>query len=77
MAEYYTENPNDALLRLDRPAPGIAALGTFSMGGPSMVALAIYLYGDHAAETVAKETPLWDAWFQKRFPAGSNAVDGN
>ena len=33
-----------------------------------MVALNFYLYGDQAAETVAHETPLWDAWFQKRFP---------
>jgi uncharacterized protein YndB with AHSA1/START domain len=68
VAEYYTENPYDALLRLDEPGPGIAALGAFNCGGPSMVALNFYLYGDHAAGTVAHETPLWEAWFQKRFP---------
>ncbi len=68
VAEYYTENPYDALLRLDQPGPGIAALGAFHCGGPSMVALNFYLYGDHAAGTVARETPLWEAWFQKRFP---------
>jgi len=68
VAEYYTENPYDALLRLDEPGPGIAALGAFNCGGPSMVALNFYLYGDQAAETVAHQTPLWDAWFQKHFP---------
>jgi uncharacterized protein YndB with AHSA1/START domain len=68
VAEYYTENPYDALVRLDKPAPGIAAMGSFDMGGQSMVALNFYLYGDQAAGTVARETPLWDAWFQKRFP---------
>ena len=68
VAEYYTENPYDALLRLDEPGPGIAALGAFNCGGPSMVALNFYLYGDRSAETVARETPLWDAWFQKHFP---------
>ena len=68
VVEYLTQNPNDALLRLDKPGPGVAALGTFNMGGPSMVALNFYLYGDQAAETVAHETPLWEAWFQKRFP---------
>ena len=68
VVEYYTENPYDALLRLDKPAPGVAALGTFNCGGPSMVALGFYLYGDQAAGTVARETPLWDAWFQRRFP---------
>jgi uncharacterized protein YndB with AHSA1/START domain len=68
VVEYVTESPNDALLRLDKPGPGIAALGTFNMGGPSMVALNFYLYGDQAAGTVARETPLWEAWFQERFP---------
>ncbi|HQR06023.1 MAG TPA: SRPBCC domain-containing protein [Gemmatales bacterium] len=68
VAEYYTESPNDALLRLDKPGPGIAALGTFNMGGPSMVALNFYLYGDQAAGTVVREAHLWEEWFQKRFP---------
>lgn len=68
VVEYVTQNPNDALLRLDKPGPGVAALGTFSHGGPIMVALNFYLYGDQAAGTVARETPLWDAWFQERFP---------
>jgi uncharacterized protein YndB with AHSA1/START domain len=77
VAEYYTESPYDALLRLDQPGPGIAALGAFNCGGPSMVALNFYLYGDQAAETAARETPLWQAWFQQRFPMptgpGNNA----
>jgi uncharacterized protein YndB with AHSA1/START domain len=68
VAEYYSESPYDALLRLDKPGPGIAALGAFNCGGPSMVALNFYLYGDQAAGTIAHETPLWQAWFQKRFP---------
>lgn len=68
VAEYVTQNPNDALLRVDRPGPGVAALGTFNYGGAIMVALNFYLYGHQAAGTVAHETPLWDAWFQKRFP---------
>lgn len=71
VVEYLTENPFDALLRLDKPGPGIAALGTFNCGGPSMVALGFYLYGDNALATAARETPLWDAWFAKRFPMPS------
>jgi hypothetical protein len=27
-----------------------------------------YFYGDQAAGNVARETPLWQAWIQKRFP---------
>jgi uncharacterized protein YndB with AHSA1/START domain len=68
VAEYVSQSPNDILLRLDRPGPGVAALGTFSFGGQSMVALNLYLYGDQAAATVARETPLWQAWLQHRFP---------
>lgn len=71
VVEYFTENPYDALLRLDKPGPAIAALGAFNMGGPSMVALGFYVYGDRAAEIVAKETPLWDAWFGKNFEVGA------
>jgi uncharacterized protein YndB with AHSA1/START domain len=68
VAEYVSQSPYDVLLRLDKPGPGVAALGAFNCGGPIMVALNLYLYGDRAAGTVAHETPLWEAWFQKRFP---------
>ncbi len=68
VAHYVTHKPYDALLRLDKPGPGVAALGAVNFGGPSMVALNFYLYGDQAAGTVAHEKPLWEAWFQKHFP---------
>jgi len=68
VVEYVTQSPNDALLRLDTPGPGVAALGTVDFGGQIMVAMNLYFYGDRAAGTVAHETPLWEAWFQERFP---------
>lgn len=70
VVEYITERPYDALLRLDKPGPGVAALGAASFPGApgSMVAMNLYLYGDQAAGTVAHEAPRWDAWFQERFP---------
>jgi uncharacterized protein YndB with AHSA1/START domain len=72
VVEYVTQRPYDALLRIDKPGPGVAALGVFSFpGGPTMVAMNFYLYGDQAAETVARETPLWQAWLQERFPMPS------
>jgi uncharacterized protein YndB with AHSA1/START domain len=67
--EYYTESPHDALVRLDTPGPGVAALGAFSMGGQSMVALSFYHYGEQAEATAARETPVWQAWIQEHFPA--------
>jgi uncharacterized protein YndB with AHSA1/START domain len=68
VVEYYTKSPYDALLRLEQPCPGVAALGAYNCGGPIMVALNFYLYGDRAADTVDRESPQWDAWFQSRFP---------
>jgi uncharacterized protein YndB with AHSA1/START domain len=70
VVEYVTQEPFDALLRIDQPAAGIAALGVAGFpGGPTSVAMNLYLYGDQAAGTLAHETPRWEAWFQKRFPA--------
>ncbi|MES2306528.1 MAG: SRPBCC domain-containing protein [Gemmatimonadota bacterium] len=67
--EYVTDEPFDALLRLDQPAPGVAALGIAGYpGGPSMVAMNLYLYGDKADTTLAEVTPRWEAWLQERFP---------
>src|SRR3954447_17916233 len=76
LAEYVTQSPNDVLLRLDKPGPGVAALGTFNFGGQSMVALNLYLYGDQAAETIARETPLWAAWINERFPTPTEPGKG-
>jgi len=71
VVEHVTQNPCNALLRLDKPGPGTAALGAVNFGGQSMVTLSFYLYGDQAAGTVARETPLWQAWIQERFPTPS------
>ena len=68
VAEYVSQSPHDALLRLDEPGPGVAALGAFNIGGQTMIALTVYHYGDQAAEIVARETPPWQAWIQERFP---------
>jgi uncharacterized protein YndB with AHSA1/START domain len=68
VAEYVSQSPYDILLRLDAPGPGVAALGAFNVGGQSMAALTFYHYGDRAAGTVARETPLWQAWIADRFP---------
>src|SRR5580704_810061 len=68
VVEHLSESPGSALLRLDKPGPGVAALGAVNYGGQSTVTLSFYLYGDQAAAIVARETPLWEAWVQERFP---------
>jgi uncharacterized protein YndB with AHSA1/START domain len=68
IVEYVGQSPNDLLVRLEKPGPGVAAFGSFDMSGQIMVAVNFYRYGGQAAETVARETPLWQAWIQERFP---------
>src|SRR5262249_40959741 len=72
VVEHVSQRPCEALLRLDRPGPGAAALGAVNCGGPIMVTLSFFLYGDQAAGTVGRETPLWQAWIQERFPMASD-----
>jgi len=66
--EFVSDSPYGALLRLDKPGPGTAALGTIEFGDTAMATLSFYLYGDQAIGTVAREMPLWQAWIQERFP---------
>ena len=75
--ELVTENPYDALLRLDKPGPGIAAVGAVTYpGGQSVVAMNLYMYGDQAAETVARATPVWQAWLEEHFPMPAEPSEG-
>ena len=68
VVEDINQSQHGALLRLDKPVPGTAALHTMKYGGSVLATLSFYLYGDQAAETVVRETPLWQAWIQERFP---------
>jgi len=68
VVEHVSESPYNALVRLEKPGPGAAAIGAVNFGGQSMVTLSFYLYGESGAGTVARETPLWEAWIQKHFP---------
>ena len=70
------EEPPGVLLRLDRPAPGIAALFTMDLGVSVMAAFNLYVYGDQAAETVARERPVWQAWIEEQFPMPAEASQG-
>lgn len=61
------------LLRLDRPAPGIAHLFAMPMGGQVLLFLRVYLYGERAGAAAAAEEPVWQAWIAERFPAAPPA----
>ncbi|MCI0630481.1 MAG: SRPBCC domain-containing protein [Phycisphaerales bacterium] len=61
------ENP-ELLVRLERPAPGFAHVFIVPMGGPTMVWIRFYLYGDQGAAAVADAEREWSAWLAERFP---------
>jgi uncharacterized protein YndB with AHSA1/START domain len=67
-----SEHP-EMLVRLDLPAPGIAHLLGVPMGGSICLAPRLYFYGDNAPAIVAREEPVWQAWFNERFPPASDA----
>ncbi len=68
LVEVATREPYDALVRLDSPWPGLAALGAFTYpGSPTRVGMNLYVYGDGSAAEVARLTPLWQAWFDARW----------
>jgi uncharacterized protein YndB with AHSA1/START domain len=71
--EYLCEEPFDALVRLESPGPGIAAFGTVNMGGPTMVGMNLYTYGDQPASTGEQAIAKWQAWMQEHFPAPAEA----
>jgi uncharacterized protein YndB with AHSA1/START domain len=74
VVEHISNSPCNALLRLDKPGPGTAAFGAVNFGGAIMVTLNFYLYGDQAAATAARETPLWQSWIDKHYPAPAEAA---
>jgi hypothetical protein len=67
--------PEELLLRLDEPTPGIAHLFAMDMGGQVYLSIRLYLYGDQAAAVVARDEPLWQAWMNKAFPSDGKGIE--
>ena len=70
------DHPEELLVRLDEPAPGIAHLFAMPMGGQVYLSIRMFLYGDGASAAAARAEPVWQAWLAEHFPpagAGSTA----
>lgn len=65
--------PEELLIRLTAPAPGIAHLVPHPMGGQIYLSLRFYLFGDQASEAVARTEPLWQEWVNAHFPMPAEA----
>ena len=55
------EAPEDLLIRLDEPTPGIAHLVAHSMGGQVLLTVRLYLLGEAAGEA-----SRWQEWLDQR-----------
>jgi uncharacterized protein YndB with AHSA1/START domain len=67
------EWPEELLIRLEEPAPGLAHLVPHPMGGQIIFTIRFYLYGDNAEAAVARAEPAWQAWVNERFPLPAEA----
>ena len=65
--------PEELLIRLDDPAPGLAHLVPHPMGGQVVFTARFYLFGEDAAAAVAHAEPAWQAWMGERFPFSAEA----
>ena len=65
--------PSDSelIVRLEQPTSGVAHLFAMPMGDSQFISVRLYLYGEDAAEVVAREQPGWQAWMEAQFPSGA------
>ncbi len=66
------EHPENLLL-LNQPAPGIGHFFAMSMGGMVCLSIRVFLFGDQAADTAAREEAVWSAWLAENFPMPASA----
>jgi len=65
---------NEMVLHLEQPAPGVAMFYAMPCGGPVMVSVNFYLFGDQAAAVVARDEAKWRAWMAAHFPPAASAA---
>jgi uncharacterized protein YndB with AHSA1/START domain len=57
----------ELMMRLDRPAPGVALVGVYSWADHVHVAVSLYFYGDDADTVADREDRIWTTWMASRF----------
>lgn len=55
------------MLRLSAPAPGIALVGSYGVDKATNASMAVYLYGDDAAQQAAAGEAKWRDWLGAAF----------
>jgi uncharacterized protein YndB with AHSA1/START domain len=61
----------ELLLRLERPAPGLAHMFVMPLGDQIMVSIRFYLYGDQGIAAATEAERGWSNWLAEKFPVGA------
>lgn len=61
------------VLKLGRPAPGVAIIGTYRAGPQVVASTTIYFYGDEAEDRASVSARRWREWLGARFATVSAA----
>jgi uncharacterized protein YndB with AHSA1/START domain len=64
-----SDQHHELLLRLEKPAPGLAHVFVMPMGERTMFSLRFFLYGERGAKAAPGVEREWSEWLGKRFPA--------
>ncbi|MDF2824574.1 MAG: ATPase, partial [Mycobacterium sp.] len=59
------------LVRVSGPAPGVAALGTCTVGGQVMANVSLYFYGPSSSQVAAAQQPAWESWVSALATGGT------
>ena len=67
--ERATNSPhgNGVVVHLDQPLSGVALVGAYPCGGPTLAMISLYLYGPRAAETARRDDAQWKSWMGSLF----------
>lgn len=60
----HSAKSSDVLLRLEAPHPGAVLIGAHGWKTAPTIGVALYLYGDDAADAAAKLQPAWRDWIK-------------
>lgn len=53
-----------AMIRIDEPSPGVAFVGTCTVGDAARASASMYFYGPEAASTASVEQQKWTTWLR-------------
>ncbi|MGH7725602.1 MAG: SRPBCC family protein [Candidatus Eiseniibacteriota bacterium] len=76
IVEHVRDKEHEELfIRLEEPTSGVAHLFPMEMGGQVCASVRLYLYGAQAKTVAARETPVWQAWFNRLLPPADAATE--